>query len=303
MKMLTPNARRRLQWVVKQYGRSPDPEIRVKVPTRTADAAIYVMGFEWQPKVTSLARTMMHHVLEDRYVQALADLDRLIALLPEKHRDDFMIPWMAKQFNDMMKSRNKEQASRVMLVGQEESYWNEARGAWLFDMSRQLKSHGAAIAQWVREERVDLNKYTLQQALEVIHDREAELDEVPQGEVVYEWRDGWTVQQLGPECLDAEGEIMQHCVGSGGYDEAVAEGHSVIYSLRDPGGRPHATMEVSAKTGRFVQIQGKQNEPPVEKYLVRIREFINESMGGEPLGLWMAGVKDGRSGPARRGLG
>lgn len=63
------------------------------------------------------------------------------------------------------------------------------------------------------------------------------------GERVHEWPDGWSIRKLAPEHLDYEGENMGHCVGGYGYDEQVRDGHTMIYSLRGPDHRPHATME------------------------------------------------------------
>lgn len=42
--------------------------------------------------------------------------------------------------------------------------------------------------------------------------------------------------------LNAEGEAMGHCVGN--YCDDVVSGNTQIYSLRDPRGRPHVTVEV-----------------------------------------------------------
>lgn len=71
--------------------------------------------------------------------------------------------------------------------------------------------------------------------------REAEA----QGEVVYKYDDGWTMQKLTtPEQLQFEGDEMGHCVG--GYSNQVENGSNIIYSLRDPKGMPHVTIEIEA---------------------------------------------------------
>jgi hypothetical protein len=63
------------------------------------------------------------------------------------------------------------------------------------------------------------------------------------GEVVYEWPDGWTVQRLrNSEQCQWEGDEMGHCVG--GYGQRVESGDTLIYSLRDRRGEPHATLEI-----------------------------------------------------------
>lgn len=54
----------------------------------------------------------------------------------------------------------------------------------------------------------------------------------------YQW-----VEVKSPEALDREGKVMGHCVGS--YCEQVKEGNSIIYSLRDPKGESHVTVEAT----------------------------------------------------------
>lgn len=79
------------------------------------------------------------------------------------------------------------------------------------------------------------NQY--QQALQ------AEKGPEPSGEVQHRLPNGWTIQKLmSPQALTEEGDIMGHCVG--GYHNAVADGDTKIYSLRDDKNIPHVTMEV-----------------------------------------------------------
>ena len=90
-------------------------------------------------------------------------------------------------------------------------------------------------------------------------------------EIVYRFKDGMFFAKLNSsQCLDREGKLMQHCVGS--YADQVREGKVVIYSLRDKKNQSHATLEVREK--EIFQIKGKQNEAPIEKYIPYIREFI-----------------------------
>lgn len=51
------------------------------------------------------------------------------------------------------------------------------------------------------------------------------------------------IEELTGKALKNEGEIMGHCVG--GYCEDVISGSTRIFSLRDPKGRSHVTVEVS----------------------------------------------------------
>jgi len=102
--------------------------------------------------------------------------------------------------------------------------------------------------------------------------------------------------------LDAEGHMMGHCVGS--YCEQVQGGGTRIFSLRDPSGKPHVTVEVAPGSKGFEnrlkpevaqelgipeefsiqQIKGKQNAAPVAEYLPYVQDFIKNSPLGTPWG-------------------
>ena len=96
-------------------------------------------------------------------------------------------------------------------------------------------------------------------------------------ELVEMLADGYyVVRLLTPEALDRESAQMQHCIGNGGYDDYLLDGTHEYYSLRDPSGRPHVTVEVSG--GSAVQLQGKQNATPARKYLDLLFPFITSRM-------------------------
>ncbi|MDW2995412.1 MAG: PcfJ domain-containing protein [Alphaproteobacteria bacterium] len=73
--------------------------------------------------------------------------------------------------------------------------------------------------------------------------------------------------------LDFESEYMGHCVGSGGYDNGVADGTTQIYSIRDERGEPHVTFEVRGNS--IKQVKGKQNKRPVAKYMPAVQAFVH----------------------------
>jgi hypothetical protein len=78
------------------------------------------------------------------------------------------------------------------------------------------------------------------------------------------------------KALKNEGTQMGHCVG--GYTDDVANGYSRIFSLRDPKGGAHVTIEaLPLSNGKLEinQIKGKQNGPVVEKYRSTIQDFLN----------------------------
>jgi hypothetical protein len=94
-------------------------------------------------------------------------------------------------------------------------------------------------------------------------------------ELAHQLDDGWyVVRLLTPTALDRESGEMQHCIGQGGYDEKLKDRGYAYFSLRDPFGKPHATMEVNALKGVPLQMQGKQNEEPIPEYFDRMLEFM-----------------------------
>jgi hypothetical protein len=95
------------------------------------------------------------------------------------------------------------------------------------------------------------------------------------GNVVHEFANGYSIVKLTtPELLEMESVRMQHCVGHGGYHQAVATGAAGIFSLRDQLGRPHATIEVDLNEDEVQQVKGKQNELPRADYFEMIAEWL-----------------------------
>ena len=82
----------------------------------------------------------------------------------------------------------------------------------------------------------------------------------------------YVVRLLTPAALDWESAEMQHCIGNGAYDDCLNDGRHTYLSLRDPHGKPHATLEVQDE--KIVQLQGKQNAPPLHKYLDVLIPYI-----------------------------
>lgn len=88
-----------------------------------------------------------------------------------------------------------------------------------------------------------------------------------------------------------ESYVMRHCVGlfadrralTGGYGEhyaqAVEQGKVRLLSLRDKQGKPHTTISlevIPGKRPRVEQVKGKQNRPPIERYVEAIILGLNE---------------------------
>lgn len=183
---------------------------------------------------------------------------------------DGAFPWMAKQLvdaykEDLRKAKEREAAG----VRSFSSAWVEFP-----DRFRFFKNAGTTIGMWLRETRPNLNSMSFDDVRDEVEEFDSSSGPVPQGEVVQQLSDGWTAQKLTTkEQLDAEGKVMQHCVGS--YCAKVWRSESEIFSLRDKHGQPHVTIEFSPRHKRIVQIKGKQNEKPKAKYQKYVDEFLD----------------------------
>jgi len=106
--------------------------------------------------------------------------------------------------------------------------------------------------------------------------------------VIAELEDGYTlVRMLTPAALDRESKAMQHCIGHGSYDANLNNSQLLYLSLRDPFGKPHVTMEISdyGLNMHIYQLNGKQNDIPLGKYLALLRPWFkanNVSFPGLP---------------------
>lgn len=287
--MLAPNSpRKRLEYALKG-------EIQPSVILATVEASIELMGLEANKDIDDAHSRLLGRAQQGRDPRPA--LEQLYPLLPASHPAEWLIPWMHRELSRLHKTPG--------LTGTD---WSEATGL--------LKQRGPAIAQWAKETRTDIGKVNLLQAFDAIENYKFKQARVPQGEVVYEFPDGWTVQGLRTEAqLGAEGKVMQHCVGA--YCEPVEEGTSKIFSLRDPAGNPHVTIEWRADSvhenldwdalqkasyneflddeslfgaGRVVQVYGKQNDPPAGRYKPYVQEFITKRLGGDGLGMALAGA-------------
>lgn len=95
-------------------------------------------------------------------------------------------------------------------------------------------------------------------------------------------------QELALE-MARESALMQHCLGQfdsvekaeGGYGSyyfgLIQREEIALYSLRDEKNMPHATIAVGSKRGVpwLSQIKGKQNRPPVARYVPTCVAFFN----------------------------
>jgi len=222
----------------------------------------------------------------ERYEDVLAFLGGATSTRYDRH-----LPWLAREFGRLYKPVRKQLRRRgesgglpggwdyqSLTVGwiPEELVGGEGHTALaaLVGPTGKLARQFRSIVDWNEAKGDDLNRYTFTDASWEAEDwaEQRKRDEMPQGEVVYEWPDGWTVQQLTTEAqLEAEGDAMQHCVG--GYDEDRIGLDYRIFSLRDPRGQPHATVEWEPDEDYVVELKGKQNSEPTPAYLHRLVEW------------------------------
>lgn len=346
--LLTPNKPiNRLQFVIKQYKNTPRRGIivdvaRIALLLTGRDSAVQEyeqrFGNHLKNRRPRYGRESEQGDQERREFNATLTVMNgfMQYTLPDNHPFDFVIPWVARELGRLDKAISNAAKQLTLPEDLEHpSTW----AAWVqrarredaptpddyYEAVDKLEQKATAIGQWATQENIDLNKTDLATALEAIKNFEVEVeeDEIPQGVVVMEFDDGYTVQHLSGEAqLTAEGEVMQHCVGS--YCGEVERGEAFIYSLRDAQGRPHVTIEWRpdirtsewiravqslgrearvllkdpvgfleselTSIGNFAQIRGKQNDMPAVKYREYVQEFINQHFGGDRLGLLMVAL-------------
>lgn len=131
-----------------------------------------------------------------------------------------------------------------------------------------------SIVRWVEESGVNLGDYTADaaraEALEWARLRPK--GDVVRGDVVYEFSDGWTFQELSTKKqLECEGEMVDHCVKH--YSPSQIGKKYRIFSLRDPDGNPVATLEWSVPREFVYQFKGMSNQTPGKAEVERALEF------------------------------
>lgn len=174
---------------------------------------------------------------------------------------DPLTPWLTREWKKGRMLDAGRGAITHYIHPQHATAYNEPfeRRQELSDESPATISNQRDLSHWadfmqskhpLRREMGDIMQHKVQD----FHDRINQWDQAMEGErkdqaakggkVVHQWPDGWSVRQLTtPEELEGEGDAMGHCVGS--YADQVANGRTMIYSLRDHAGHPHVTTEIS----------------------------------------------------------
>lgn len=264
---MQPNAPKpRMKFVIDRFWKK-EPGVVVTTAYLLTSLLGQENNIEWK-RLISAANDSYEDAGDPDAVDPLETIERALDLLPAHHVSDFLIPWIAQQLSLLRKATLDRPRPDLETYGEAVSL---------------LIKKGPVIAQWAKHERVDLGKVTLAQAFAAVADWQRDKGGVSAGTVVYKFADGYTMQDLPQSCLLDETTVMQHCVGEGGYDEAVESGTTKIFSLRDKAGRPHATIEWNIPKNRVMQVKGKQNEAPIAKYQKMVNEFLREHLSTREL--------------------
>jgi len=207
------------------------------------------------------------------------------------------IVWLGKQALELAKRENGGQDPRK---SKREDEIIGANRAWLrtrfYPMDRRSIMQ---LMDWAIQTSPDLMRMTWEEAWnhelewreELVADMDRQKTEryTDPAKVVFRTSSGWTINKLAPDDCVIEGDLMGHCVG--GYARAVATGRTEIYSLRDPKGNPHATIEIVPTTNRLtgeetqinltvIQIQGKSNHEPIDEYKEMLKIWFEDLQEG-----------------------
>ena len=235
---LIPNSpRARLTYVLKSLGPELARDTFNLVAHTVGADQVNFHDYEWHDELTA------------ENVQS--EIDKNFADGPP-HPNEALIPWVGQRLAAQQKEVRKGRLDAADYVELVES------------LERMLPH----IATWVHHTRPDLTRLSIADAMSqaaVFEDPGASSD-VPQGEVIYRFADGWTIQNLTkPEQIFADGIHVQNCLREDRYGpsyvERVRSGNTKIFSLRKPSGIPVISIEYDVRNKSFNQIYAKQNTP------------------------------------------
>jgi len=116
--------------------------------------------------------------------------------------------------------------------------------------------------------------------------------------IVRKYKDGYKwVKILTEKSLQREGILMNNCLknDSDKYTKVFNSGWAEFFSLRDDNNKPHCTLQVTDKTC-IGQIKGYSNGSLKEKYVLKLKNFIESPMKGRKFeeihDLWNIGILD-----------
>lgn len=233
-------------------------------PCRTCDSSVegYIADLADfpQPEVSRWTRTVLRNYLIRDYTGGFTKdvTDDMVA------RPDLVAesePWVAQAL---------ERGERLFIVWPDERFTEEIRQVQ--DYLRDLVA---------RRPGTSLSRISVPDAIQQSRQWHAEIarkaadgeDDASGVTPVMSFHDGYQwIELKSSHALQYEGGQMQHCVGGFSYSEAVAAGETRIFSLRDPQGKPHVTVEADS---HIRQVKGKQNAVPVAKYVPHTVALLN----------------------------
>lgn len=142
------------------------------------------------------------------------------------------------------------------------------------------------IIDWAYEEKIDLPRYSFDEALKLQREWHEEMfrkyqieqiniPSIDNNRIVFRFSDRkHFLYLLNADDLKYEGTVMGHCVGGTSYKTKVKGNKAFILSIRDENNHPHVTIEINTELRRLVQKFGKSNQPPVEKYNRMYSEYL-----------------------------
>lgn len=220
---------------------------------------------------------------------------KLRALVEKYPQTDVLTPWLWKG------AKNGDFTPVVAmgspLIGLDPEGWDRSNGG-----SAIRADEIARIGTWFGSKHrkqlgIDIMQLSVMDVRRLVKEWEELLESADQvqaerAESVYQFKDGWYILKLRPEELSREGYEMGHCLqGIDDNDplcEAIRNGDKEIFSLRDPKGKSHVTIEWVTSTGsgplgppQIKQIQGKGDLQPKSEYQARIKEWF-QSLESRP---------------------
>ena len=159
MTQYRPNLARKLRRLPAKFSSYPE------VAVMTTEVVLHMIKQEHglPAEAVRSAQDALTDGLED---DAIELVEKAWSLLPERHQDDPVVPWIAKQINTVMKAidaHDRSKAERVL-----EELGEHREDAWLEVLVDVLKLRAAALARWARGSGGDLGRRTLQQALDAM---------------------------------------------------------------------------------------------------------------------------------------
>lgn len=241
-----PNVSKRLGYVERQFG--------AQVACATARL---VAGGHTDSVFSLLNQTLM---LPDA-------LEAELRTLPERTEYERHLPWLGLQLHRARKQFSEDDYLLYDTVDALRRAWPGIRDWIVQERPRNLQQ-----MDW-RDARYASDAWHAELALQA-ELAGIDVHEDARGQIWHEWPDGWTLQILRPDQLQAEGDAMGHCVGGHDYRAQVEAGEIMIASLRDERNQPHVTFEVDVTGGLFqiIQSKGKGNRLPMGKHRARAWE-------------------------------